>query len=76
VAIVGTLGLLPSWVTSKIELHKGHSVNWLLNKLFLDKTKVLKVKVDAIFAKHMHSIEDEAGLKATFQNGQLRTLYV
>jgi hypothetical protein len=37
VAIAGTLGLLPLWVTSEIEIHKGQLMNWLLSKFFPDK---------------------------------------
>jgi hypothetical protein len=32
ITIAGTLGLLPLWVTSEIEIHKGRPLNWLLTK--------------------------------------------
>jgi hypothetical protein len=44
VAIAGTLGLLPLWVTSEIEIHEGCSLNWLLTKLFTNKTERSKIK--------------------------------
>jgi hypothetical protein len=50
VAIAGTLGLLPFWVTAEIELHKGRSVNWLLSKFFEDKKQRMKIKVDDVIA--------------------------
>jgi hypothetical protein len=46
VAIAGTLGLLPLWVTSEIEIHKGRPLQWLLMEFFEDITERSKIKVD------------------------------
>jgi hypothetical protein len=48
VAIAGTLGLLPLWVTTEIEIHKGRSITWLLTKFFTDKVERAKHKVDDV----------------------------
>jgi hypothetical protein len=48
VAIAGTLGLLPLWVTTEIEIHKGRSITWLLTKFFTDKAERAKHKVDDV----------------------------
>ena len=48
VAIAGTLGLLPLWVTTKIKIHKGCSITWLLTKFFTDKAERAKLKVDDV----------------------------
>ena len=50
VAIAGTLGVLPLWVTSEIEIHKGRSITWLLTKFFPDKQERTKIKVDDVVA--------------------------
>ena len=50
VAIAGTLGLLPFWVTNEIEVHKGRPIEWLLAKFFEDKKQRSKIKVDDMIA--------------------------
>jgi hypothetical protein len=50
VAIAGTLGLLPFWVTDEIEIHKGRPIDWLLTKFFADKKQRSKIKVDDVVA--------------------------
>jgi hypothetical protein len=53
VAIAGTLGLLPLWVTAEIEVHRGRSITWLLTNLFPEKKERLKIKVDDVISNVM-----------------------
>jgi hypothetical protein len=45
VAIARTLEVLPSWVTSDIETHRGRCITWLLTNVFPDKKERSKIKV-------------------------------
>jgi hypothetical protein len=61
VAIGGTLGLLPLWVTSEIEIHRGCSITWLLTKHFPDKTERAKIKVDDVISNVMAALRTRCG---------------
>ena len=50
VAIAGTLGLLPLWVRTEIEIHKGRSLKWLLTKYYPNKSVQSKIKVDDVIS--------------------------
>jgi hypothetical protein len=63
VAIAGTLGLLPLWVTSEIEIHKGRSMNWLLSKFFPDKNVRSKSKVDDVISNIMAALKTRSDNK-------------
>jgi hypothetical protein len=56
VAIAGTLGLLPLWVTGEIEIHRDHSITWLLTKFFPDKKERLKIMVDNVISNVMAAL--------------------
>jgi hypothetical protein len=56
VAIPGTLGLLPLWVTGEIEIHRGRLITWLLTKFFLDKKERLKIKVNDVISNVMAAL--------------------
>lgn len=55
-AIAGTLGLLPLWVTTEIEIHRGRSITWLLTKFFPDKKERSKIKVDDVISNVMAAL--------------------
>jgi hypothetical protein len=57
VAIAGTLGLLPLWVTSEIKIYEGRSLTWLLAKFFPDKMGRLEIKVDNIISNIMAALK-------------------
>jgi hypothetical protein len=58
VAIAGTLGFLPSWVTLEIEINKeGRPLKWLLTKFFGDKTEGKKIKVDDVISNIMAALK-------------------
>jgi hypothetical protein len=57
VAIAGTLGLLPLWVTTEIEIHKGRSLNWLLAKFFDDKKERSLIKSDDVISNIMAALK-------------------
>jgi hypothetical protein len=56
VAITGTMGMLPLWVPSEIEIHKGRSMKWLLEK-FLDKEGQSKIKGNKVIANVMAALK-------------------
>ena len=56
VAIAGILGILPLWVTSEIEIRKGHSLQWLLSKCFPDESGT-KIKVDDVILNIMAALK-------------------
>ncbi len=55
-AIAGTLGLLPLWVTTEIEIHRGPSIIWLLTKTFPDKKERAKIKVEDVILNVMAAL--------------------
>jgi hypothetical protein len=58
VAIAGTLGFLPLWVASEIEINKeGRPLKWLLTKFFEDKTERKKIKVDDVISNIMAALK-------------------
>jgi hypothetical protein len=57
VAIAGTLRLLPLWVTTEIEIHKGRPVTWLLSKFFTDTSERAKIKVDDVVSNIMAALK-------------------
>ena len=65
VAIAGTLGFLPLWVTSEIEIHKGKPLNWLLMKFFDDKAERTKIKVDDVISNIMAALKTRYSVEFT-----------
>jgi hypothetical protein len=61
VAIAGTLGLLPLWVTMEIEIHKGRSLVWLLEKFFEDKQERSQIKSDDVISNVMAALKTRHG---------------
>jgi hypothetical protein len=57
VAFADILGLLPLWVTSEIEIHKGHSLTWILTKFFPDRMERSKIKVGNITSSIMAALK-------------------
>jgi hypothetical protein len=71
VAIAGTLGLLPLWVTTAIEIHKERSVKWLLSKFSSDKKERAKIKVDDVISNVTAALKtrvDANFSRRTFEN--------
>ena len=48
VAIAGTLGLLPLWVTTEIEIQPGRSTKWLMTRFYADETERGSIKLEDV----------------------------
>jgi hypothetical protein len=71
VAIAGTLGPSPLWVTLEIEVHNGQPITWLLTKLFPNKTERSTIKGHDVLSNATAAIK--LGVLAIFLPGLLRT---
>jgi hypothetical protein len=56
-AIAGSLGMLPLWVTTEIEVHKGRPMKWLLAIFFEDVKERNKVKADDMISNIMAALK-------------------
>ena len=56
VAIAGTLGFLPLWVTTEIEMGMGRTMKWLLTRFYLDKKERGTIKLDDIILNLMAAL--------------------
>jgi hypothetical protein len=57
-AIAGTLGILPLWVTSEIEIDKtGRSFEWLLTKFFDNERERSSIKPDDVISNLMAALK-------------------
>jgi hypothetical protein len=61
VAIAGTIGLLPLWVTTEIEIHHSRSMKWLLTKFFADAKERSRIKVDDVIANLTAALKTRYG---------------
>jgi hypothetical protein len=51
VAIAGTIGLLPLWVTTEVEIHnRSRPMNWLMTKFFDNPKERSQIKADDVIA--------------------------
>jgi hypothetical protein len=57
VATASTLGLLPLWITSDIEIHKSRSILWLLSKFIDDKKEGAHIKADEVVSNVMATLK-------------------
>jgi hypothetical protein len=57
VAIAGTLGVLPLWLTSEIEIHKGRPMKWLLAKFFDNEKERNKLKPDDVISNILAALK-------------------
>jgi hypothetical protein len=61
VAIAGSLGLLPLWVTTEIEVHKGRAMKWLLEKFFPNEKERKRIKLDDVISNIMGALKTTTG---------------
>jgi hypothetical protein len=76
VAIAGMLGFLPLWLTSQIEIQKGLSIRWLLEKFYpklKEKTKKKdepKIDLDEIITNIVAALKTRNGTEFTKRQGK------